>query len=61
MGLTAVASFTEQGILAHSKNHLAGFEVPHAVVFGELPNTSTGRIQKFQSRKQAAPAASIEM
>lgn len=47
--------------MAHSKNYLASFEVPRAVVFGKLPNTSTGRIQKFQSHKQAAPAASIEM
>ena len=30
-----------------------GFKVPRAVVFGELPKTSTGKIQKFELRKQA--------
>jgi fatty-acyl-CoA synthase len=27
--------------------------VPRAVVFGELPKTSTGKIQKFELRKLA--------
>jgi acyl-CoA synthetase (AMP-forming)/AMP-acid ligase II len=39
--------------VAHCKKHLAGFKVPRAVVFGELPKTSTGKIQKFELRKQA--------
>ena len=29
-------------------------ETPKRVVFGELPKTSTGKIQKFELRKQAA-------
>jgi fatty-acyl-CoA synthase len=33
----------------HCKKHLAGFKVPQGVVFGELPKTSTGKIQKFES------------
>ncbi len=48
-------------IVAHCKAHLAGFKVPRAVVFGELPKTSTGKIQKFELRKQAGSAAAIDI
>lgn len=44
---------TAEAIIAHCKQHLAGFKVPRAVVFCELPKTSTGKIQKFELRKQA--------
>jgi fatty-acyl-CoA synthase len=32
---------------------MAGYKVPRTVVFGELPKTATGKIQKFALRKQA--------
>lgn len=48
-------------IVAHCKQHLAGFKVPRAVVFGELPKTSTGKIQKFELRKQAGSALAIDV
>ena len=35
------------------RSNLAGFKVPRAVRFGELPKTSTGKIQKFVLREQA--------
>jgi len=38
-------------IIAHCKQHLAGFKVPRNVVFCELPKTSTGKIQKFALRQ----------
>ena len=50
-----------EDIVAHCKKHLAGFKVPRAVVFGELPKTSTGKIQKFELRKQAGSAAAIDV
>lgn len=50
---------TEQDIIAHCKQHLAGYKVPRAVVFGELPKTSTGKIQKFKLRKQVGSAKAI--
>ncbi len=50
---------TEQDIIAHCKQHLAGYKVPRAVVFGELPKTSTGKIQKFELRKQVGSAKAI--
>ncbi len=53
------AQVSAQDIIAHCRAHLAGFKVPRAVVFGELPKTSTGKIQKFELRKQAGSAAAI--
>lgn len=40
-------------IIAHCKQHLAGYKVPRYVVFCDLPKTSTGKIQKFELRKKA--------
>ncbi len=59
--LKAGAVLTPQDIVAHCKQHLAGFKVPRAVVFGELPKTSTGKIQKFELRKQAGSATAIDV
>jgi fatty-acyl-CoA synthase len=59
--LKAGAQTTAEAIVAHCKQHLAGFKVPRAVVFGELPKTSTGKIQKFELRKQAGSAAAIDV
>ena len=59
--LKAGAQVSEADIVAHCKQHLAGFKVPRAIVFGELPKTSTGKIQKFELRKQAGSAAAIDV
>ncbi|TXI22052.1 MAG: acyl-CoA synthetase [Ottowia sp.] len=59
--LKAGAHTTAVDIVAHCKKHLAGFKVPRAVVFGELPKTSTGKIQKFELRKQAGSASAIDV
>ena len=59
--LKAGAKLTPEDVVAHCKKHLAGFKVPRAVVFGELPKTSTGKIQKFELRKQAGSAAAIDV
>jgi fatty-acyl-CoA synthase len=55
------AQATPEDIVRHCRQHLAGFKVPRAVVFGELPKTSTGKIQKFELRKQAGSAAAIDV
>jgi fatty-acyl-CoA synthase len=47
------AQATEQEVIEFCRNHMAHFKVPKAVVFGELPKTSTGKIQKFMLRRQA--------
>ncbi|MES2415184.1 MAG: acyl-CoA synthetase [Pseudomonadota bacterium] len=59
--LKAGAQTTSEDIVAHCKKHMAAFKVPRAVVFGELPKTSTGKIQKFELRKQAGSAAAIDV
>ena len=40
-------------VLAFCKARLARFKVPKTLVFGPLPKTSTGKIQKFVLRDQA--------
>ncbi len=44
---------TAEEILAWCREHLARFKVPRTVVFGELPKTTTGKIQKFVLRDRA--------
>jgi fatty-acyl-CoA synthase len=44
---------TEQELLEFARQKLAGFKRPKHIVFGELPKTSTGKIQKFQLRQMA--------
>ena len=48
---------TEAAILAHCREGLAHFKCPSRVIFGELPKTSTGKIQKFVLRSRAAELA----
>ena len=48
------ASASEADLIAFARETLAGFKTPKRVVFGELPKTSTGKIQKFELRKRAA-------
>jgi fatty-acyl-CoA synthase len=47
------AKASEADIIAWCRDHLARFKVPKTVVFGPLPKTSTGKIQKFQLRAKA--------
>jgi fatty-acyl-CoA synthase len=42
-----------EDIIAFCRENLAHFKVPRTVVFGELPKTSTGKIQKFVLRERA--------
>lgn len=58
--LKADVTATAEEIVAFCKQHLAGFKVPKTVIFGELPKTSTGKIQKFELRKQAGSAKAID-
>jgi fatty-acyl-CoA synthase len=44
---------TERGIIDFCRNHMAHFKAPKTVIFGELPKTSTGKIQKFVLRGRA--------
>ena len=44
---------TAEDIIGWCREHLARFKVPRTVVFGELPKTSTGKVQKFALRNRA--------
>ena len=44
---------TEEDIIQFCKENMAGFKRPKHVIFGELPKTSTGKIQKFELRTKA--------
>jgi fatty-acyl-CoA synthase len=53
------AKATEAEIVAYCKKLLPGFKSPKAVVFGPIPKTSTGKIQKFMLRDQVSSAKAI--
>lgn len=44
------ASATEEEIIQYCRQHLPHFKAPKFVVFGQLPKTSTGKVQKFMLR-----------
>jgi fatty-acyl-CoA synthase len=46
------ARATEAEIIAFCRGHMSGFKTPKSVVFGSIPKTSTGKIQKFLLRNQ---------
>ena len=41
---------TEQEIIEFCRQHIAHFKCPAAIEFGDLPKTSTGKVQKFVLR-----------
>jgi fatty-acyl-CoA synthase len=45
------AEATEVELIAYCRDNMARFKVPKHVVFGSLPKTATGKIQKFVLRK----------
>ncbi|HEX7968922.1 MAG TPA: acyl-CoA synthetase, partial [Stellaceae bacterium] len=51
--LKADAKATAEDIIGFCREHMARFKVPKTVVFGPLPKTSTGKVQKFALREQA--------
>jgi fatty-acyl-CoA synthase len=54
------SSVTEQELIDFCRQHLARFKAPRAVVFGEIPKTSTGKIQKFALRERAKSTSAID-
>ena len=54
------AAVTEAELIEHCRKLLARFKAPKKVIFGELPKTSTGKIQKFVLRERAKSTAAIE-
>ena len=50
--LAAGSDATEREIIDFCREHLAHFKAPAAVEFGELPKTSTGKVQKYVLRER---------
>jgi fatty-acyl-CoA synthase len=50
-------SVSEADLVAYCRANLAHFKCPKTVIFGELPKTTTGKIQKFRLREQAKTLA----
>jgi fatty-acyl-CoA synthase len=53
------AGATEDEILEYCRSRLARFKAPKRVVFGALPKTSTGKIQKFVLREKVKSSSAI--
>jgi fatty-acyl-CoA synthase len=49
-------SVSEDEIIAWCRDQLARYKVPRHVIFGDLPKTSTGKIQKFVLRQRVKSA-----
>jgi len=54
------ATATEAEMIEHCRAQLARFKVPKQVIFGILPKTSTGKIQKFVLREQMRSISAID-
>ena len=54
------ATASEAELIEHCRQALARFKAPKKVVFGDLPKTSTGKIQKFVLREKAKSTRAIE-
>ena len=58
--LKAGAQASEAELIGHCRSRLAHFKAPKRVVFGALPKTSTGKIQKFILREQVKSVSAID-
>jgi fatty-acyl-CoA synthase len=47
------AQLSEAELIAFARDHLPHFAAPRTVVFGPLPTTATGKIQKYELRERA--------
>ena len=54
------AQASSEDIIGFCRSRMAHFKAPKAVVFGPLPKTSTGKIQKYVLRQQADSARAID-
>jgi fatty-acyl-CoA synthase len=50
---------TAEDIIAFCREHMAHYKVPRTVVFGPLPKTSTGKLQKYKLREGVKALAAI--
>jgi fatty-acyl-CoA synthase len=48
----AAGDTSAEDIISFCRDHLPHFKAPRTVVFGPLPKTSTGKVQKFKLRER---------
>jgi fatty-acyl-CoA synthase len=58
--LKAGATVSQMELIEFCRSQMARFKAPRAIIFGELPKTSTGKIQKFVLREKAKSASAID-
>lgn len=51
---------TEHEIMQFCRDNMARFKIPKQIIFGALPKTSTGKIQKFILRERAKSTTSFD-
>ncbi len=51
--LKAGEEASEDEMIAFCRENMASYKIPRTIVFGELPKTSTGKVQKFVLREMA--------
>ncbi|MGQ0653946.1 MAG: acyl-CoA synthetase [Betaproteobacteria bacterium] len=54
------SNVTGKELIEFCRTHLARFKAPRSRVFGELPKTATGKIQKFVLREKARSVSAID-
>jgi fatty-acyl-CoA synthase len=54
-------TITEEEIILHCREHMAHYKCPKKVIFGPVPRTSTGKIQKFVLRERVRSASAIDV
>jgi 3-(methylthio)propionyl---CoA ligase len=53
------ATTTEADLIEHCRSQMAHYKVPRKIVFGPLPKTSTGKVQKHVLRDKARSVTAI--
>jgi len=51
------SAVTDGEVIEYCRTHMAHYKIPRTVVFGPLPKTSTGKIQKYVLRERAKELA----
>lgn len=54
------AAVTERELIDHVKGRIARYKAPRRIVFGDLPKTASGKIQKFKLRTTTAAGSGAQ-
>jgi fatty-acyl-CoA synthase len=55
----SINQVNEQALIEFCRNNMARYKSPKTIIFGALPKTSTGKVQKFKLRQQANALGSL--